>query len=476
MVTYQALLMASVDNPFPELHGLSESHSAEFPQYTAELRTCTEPAFSGKGQSNSYGRRRPSPHLTSCLLCILIGLHSERLGLEKDLVDMGQFHPSAASSGSEHTLRAWLTVMGAFFTFFCSVGFLNAFGVFQEYYEKHTLSSHSSFDISWIGSFSTFALFSGAPIAGILVDRFGPTRPLLLGSLAMLVAVFMTSICHQYYQFFLAQALLLGASMSFLFCPAIATVSRYFQKNKGLAMGVTVGGSSTGGVIWPVVLDQLLNKRGMSFGWAIRFVGLIMLPLLVVAILTVTSPPKRLDRANNEVTFTNDGDASAASAVNASGNTLRVATRTRPRVFASLLKNTPFLLLCSGLAISYLGMFSPFFYATSYAQSLGYSTSLSFYLVSIVNGASLFGRILPGILADRYGHFNLCGMATVISGATALCWTAAKSTGELVVWCLAYGLASGAIMSLQGACSAQLAPQQLQGTAVGFLMGSVALT
>ncbi|KAM3518026.1 hypothetical protein MY4038_010201, partial [Beauveria bassiana] len=71
--------------------------------------------------------------------------------------------------------RAWLTVMGAFFTFFCSVGFLNAFGVFQDYYESHQLSNHSSFDISWIGSFSTFALFSGAPIAGILVDRVGPT-------------------------------------------------------------------------------------------------------------------------------------------------------------------------------------------------------------------------------------------------------------------------------------------------------------
>ena len=70
--------------------------------------------------------------------------------------------------------RAWLTVMGAFFTFFCSVGFLNAFGVFQEHYESHQLRNHSSFDISWIGSFSTFALFSGAPIAGILVDRIGP--------------------------------------------------------------------------------------------------------------------------------------------------------------------------------------------------------------------------------------------------------------------------------------------------------------
>lgn len=68
-----------------------------------------------------------------------------------------------------------MTVMGAFFTFFCSVGSLNAFGVFQDYYESHQLRDYSSFDISWIGSFSTFTLFAGAPIAGILVDRVGPT-------------------------------------------------------------------------------------------------------------------------------------------------------------------------------------------------------------------------------------------------------------------------------------------------------------
>lgn len=74
----------------------------------------------------------------------------------------------------DYSVRGWLTVAGAFSTFFCSVGFINAFGVFQAYYKTHQLSDHSDFDISWIGSFSTFALFGGAPFAGILVDRFGP--------------------------------------------------------------------------------------------------------------------------------------------------------------------------------------------------------------------------------------------------------------------------------------------------------------
>ncbi|KAM3462066.1 hypothetical protein MY5147_009868 [Beauveria neobassiana] len=348
---------------------------------------------------------------------------------------------------------------------FFYVGFLNAFGVFQDYYESHQLSNHSSFDISWIGSFSTFALFSGAPIAGILVDRVGPTVLLIFGSVAMLLAVFMTSLCQQYYQFFLAQAVLLGASMSCLFCPAIATVSRYFQKNKGLAMGVTVGGSSAGGVIWPIVLNELLNKDEVSFGWTIRVVGFIMLPLLVLTLFTVTPPAKKASDDHRHRMLTEEEQRNETDDGHGSEKISKMEAKAHKQGLIALLKNANFLLLCSGLAISYLGMFSPFFYATSYARSLGHSTSFAFYLVSIVNGASLLGRILPGILADRYGHFNLCGAAALLSGAIALCWTAAKSSGGLV-----------AIMSLQSACAAQLAPHELQGTAVGFLMGSVALT
>lgn len=247
----------------------------------------------------------------------------------------------------------------------------------------------------------------------------------------MLVAVFMTSLCKEYYQFFLSQALLLGSSMSFIICPAMATVSRYFHKNKGLAMGIMVGGSSTGGVIWPIAINELLNKDGVSFGWTLRIVGFIMLPLLILAVLTIVPPGRAEKQGSPDQENQNDRH----------DHEDHEKRKTHPAIF--LLKNETFLLLCAGLALSYLGMFSPFFYVTSYAENLGHPVSFAFYLVSIVNAASIFGRILPGFLADRFGHFELCGLASLFSGITALCWTAAKSTGALVVWSLAYGFTSG---------------------------------
>lgn len=251
----------------------------------------------------------------------------------------------------------------------------------------------------------------------------------------MLIAVFMISLCTEYYQFFLAQAALLGSSMAFLFCPAIATVSRHFNTNKGLAMGITVGGSSVGGVIWPIVINELLNKNQITFGWTLRIVGFIMLPLLLLAILTIHMPPKA---KHQECQSTQVAQGSQ-----------QIQEKTNIRNgFLAVVKNTTFLLLCAGLAICYLGMFSPFFYVTSYAKDLGQPVRFAFYLVSMVNAASLFGRILPGFLADRYGHFNLCSLAALFSGVIAFCWTAVTSVAGLVIWALAYGFASGVSSSI----------------------------
>lgn len=58
---------------------------------------------------------------------------------------------------------------------FCTLGFQNAFGVFQAFYHATILRDHSEFDIAWIGSLLTFMIFFFAAPAGVLVDRVGPT-------------------------------------------------------------------------------------------------------------------------------------------------------------------------------------------------------------------------------------------------------------------------------------------------------------
>ncbi|TGO36034.1 hypothetical protein BHYA_0137g00150 [Botrytis hyacinthi] len=79
--------------------------------------------------------------------------------------------PSELSEGgtpydSEWNTRSCIAVIGAFSIMFCSVGFINAFGGFQEYYAKNKLADKPASDISWLGSFNVFCMFGGTFVAG----------------------------------------------------------------------------------------------------------------------------------------------------------------------------------------------------------------------------------------------------------------------------------------------------------------------
>jgi hypothetical protein len=54
------------------------------------------------------------------------------------------------------------------------VGFLNSFGIFEEYYATAQLAHKSSSSIAWIGALSIFFLFAISVGSGYILDIFGP--------------------------------------------------------------------------------------------------------------------------------------------------------------------------------------------------------------------------------------------------------------------------------------------------------------
>ena len=63
---------------------------------------------------------------------------------------------------------------------------------------------------------------------------------------AIVFGMMMTSICHEYWQFFLAQGVMVGIGNGLQFLPSIAIVPQYFSRNKALASGVVAAGSCIG--------------------------------------------------------------------------------------------------------------------------------------------------------------------------------------------------------------------------------------
>jgi MFS family permease len=246
----------------------------------------------------------------------------------------------------------------------------------------------------------------------------------------------MVSLSSKYYQFFLTQGLLLGLSNAFLTIPSVVIVNRHFKKHRGLATGVTIAGSSVGGIVWPIVLENLLNRRGLSFGWTVRTVGFIM--IVPTALATLLTRPPLEQAASVEPSSEKNADSTTAK-----------PSAPKEKLNFSILRNPTYVLFVIGAVVFNLALFSPFFYLTSYAVSIGMSTSFAFYLLSILSGASMFGRIGMGIIADKFGPFNLTAVVALLSSIVLFCWTAATSVAGVVVWAIAAGFTSGVGNSLK---------------------------
>ena len=121
----------------------------------------------------------------------------------------------------------------------------------------------------------------------------------------------MTSISNQYYQFILAQGIVIGVGvgamyviligsaalrshsgslgfvLGFSFYPTLSAISTYFLKHRSIATGIALSGSGIGGVAWPIIYQRLFPRIG--FGWTVRATGFITMALCAVAIFTVSS-------------------------------------------------------------------------------------------------------------------------------------------------------------------------------------------
>jgi len=247
----------------------------------------------------------------------------------------------------------------------------------------------------------------------------------------------MTSLCNKYYHFILAQGILEGFAGGMLLTPALAAPGQYFQRKRALALGIVVAGSSVGGVVFPIMLDHLLSSN-IGFGWSVRIVGFVDLILLSISCVTIQE---------------------------------RLPFRTGSLLLFDAFKNKSYVLAIIGLFCVLWGMYTQFFFLVEFASSHGMSDNLAFDLLSILNAASFFGRILPGLAADKLGKFNVMVFMNVATAILIFCWTSTHTNVGFIVFAAVYGFVSGAVVSLFAPCIAELAPPTVIGSYLGMAMG-----
>lgn len=188
-------------------------------------------------------------------------------------------------------LRAWTQVAMGWIVIFTTWGYVNSFGSFQSYYTS--VLPQSSFDISWIGSLQVWLTFFGSAFSGRLLDAglFVPT--FLIGSTMQLLGIFLMSISTKYWHLMLTQGILTGFGGGIIFAPSLALVATYFDKHRGIAIGLVTTGNSLGGLVYPLVVRELLPILGMP--WTARVLGFINLTgfCFVAVFMRPRLPPRK---------------------------------------------------------------------------------------------------------------------------------------------------------------------------------------
>lgn len=75
--------------------------------------------------------------------------------------------------GREGGLAAWMTVVGSILVYYCSMGVLNSFGFFNNYYSDGFLKNTPTSTIAFIGTLQVALMNSLAAISGALCDHYG---------------------------------------------------------------------------------------------------------------------------------------------------------------------------------------------------------------------------------------------------------------------------------------------------------------
>ncbi|KAM3436014.1 hypothetical protein NHJ13734_005291 [Beauveria thailandica] len=334
----------------------------------------------------------------------------------------------AGGKAPDGGLQAWLVVLGAWCASFCSYGWINSVGIFQQYYAQGPLKEYSASQISWIPALQIFFMsFMGPPI-GVLFDRYGPEKLLVVGSFMHVFGLMMASISTQYYQFLLSQGVCSAVGVAAVFLSSIACVSGWFDRRRGLAFGLLATGSSLGGVVLPIMVTRLID--GVSYGWAMRTGAFLIGALLVVSICTV----RRRTGIAPQTHFT-------------------AAQMRAP------FGEPAFMLILGGLFLIPFGLYTPINYLPTAAVDGGMGQQLAQYLVAVYNGASLVGRLSSGILADRFGRFNAFVASCYVAGVLVLAmWIPGTDNATTVAFAALFGLFSGAYIALLVALVAQVSP------------------
>jgi MFS family permease len=219
---------------------------------------------------------------------------------------------------------------------------------------------------------------AGAFAWGAASDRFGIRIVVLSGAVLLGLGLVLASRATSLTEFQLTYGILVGLSASAFFAPMIATVTAWFETNRSLAVSLVSAGMG----VAPMTISPFARWLISAYDWrtAMVVIGIMSWALLIPAALLVRNAPR--------------SPASLAPHASTGGGIASVANALRSPQF--LVLGLTFFACCAAHS-------GPIFHMVSYAIVCGVAPMAAVSIYSVEGLAGLGGRVLFGLLGDRFG-------------------------------------------------------------------------
>ncbi|KAJ2455907.1 hypothetical protein EV183_000523 [Coemansia sp. RSA 2336] len=180
-------------------------------------------------------------------------------------------------------------------------GLLNAYGVYEEEYnrlydnkDEQEWQGPLGSPVIFIGIIQIFLANGMGFVGGKCAQRFGPGPAVFTGGLLMAAGLLAASYSRKVWQLCLSQGAVFGLGVCLVWIPAASAPSSWFSKNRGVATGVTHMGLGIGGLVFAPITRFLLEKAGTA--GSLRWLALIM--LVGVSIVSMGIHSKHHEQVN----------------------------------------------------------------------------------------------------------------------------------------------------------------------------------
>ncbi|XP_039259797.2 monocarboxylate transporter 2-like [Styela clava] len=354
---------------------------------------------------------------------------------------------------------AWVVLVSAFFLQWMGIAWIRSLGLFyNDFMESYDATNSQT---SLITSMAAAMMGLAAPIAGILMRKFGGRKVLLTSGVLCCLGLLLTGFGSGIWTAYLGVGIIWGIGFSWSYSSIMAQINIYFCRWRGIANGIAATGSSVGSMLIPILAQYLIYTYGWR-GALIVFAGIelniCVFASLVRPISTVTA--KQMPKYKNLQYADKATNLDEIQAMTVSLEVLDYIQQAEEQNVVDVNKSKAarvlkllndywllMLLACAEFGIGLCG-YHPIIFMVPFAKDLGCTNEQAVLLLFMTAIGDAICRPLSGFLLSCYQNMEtkiLFIMGFIFLAKAGICAMVLFATGfeSLSIFAICYGCLFG---------------------------------